>query len=203
MGKIGYDPEREKSAALTHELSRQAVRSPREECEAGDDAEAARVDELAERFRAEGASAGAAVRYALACREVFKRRDREACGFGGLTTGGAAVVEAGGVAEREIERLSAVMLARERVVEALAQIWAWPDARKGVGAMFFALGVPLYGCNSMRELAALRQVSVEDVSNVVDELQRILGVPRNAGQKSVAAVEAYRRENGAARRKAA
>lgn len=172
-------------------------RSAREECEGADGARELLIDEAAEKLRGRGFGAAEAVTAAEAVFAVLSARDKS------VVAELVGEEEAESALERALAEIARLREAEARQKEAMAQIWAWPDARKGVGAWFFAHGYPLYGCNSMRALAELRQCSVEDISNVVDELQRIQGLPRNAQQKSEAAVESYRRENGAPRQKCA
>lgn len=161
-------------------------------CEAGDEAREVLCDELAEGFRGRGLSAASAAGCAEVAMKILAGRDRGVCG---LAVAEVAEEERVAIAARVCETAEVVSV--ERLRAACSRMWDWPDARKGLGAMFFAMGWPLHGCASMRALAKMRAVSVEDVSNVVDELQRLLGRPRNGFQKSEAEVAKYKQTNGA------
>lgn len=162
---------------------------PREGACAEETAEDVLLDELVLGFVGRGLGAESARDCARVALALFRSMDRRVCGVEASEALVANVCASGAVVP--VEKLRA----------ACNRMWDLPDARKGLGAMFFAMGWALHGCGSMRSLARMRGVSVEDVSNVVDDLQGLLGQPRNGLQKSEAAVNSYQRENGATRQK--
>lgn len=186
MGKNGYDPQREQTAAYAHELGRQPIASPAECAEGEDEAELVALDEIALRFQSRGMGALAARQYAREALAVMAALDREACG-GRMGSG-----EAGEKKFEEGKRDE-----RRRWVHAVSQVWAWPDSRAGVWAVLFVNGQPPEGVDSMRKIAAMREMSVENVNNMVDGVQGILELPRTHLQKSAAARDSYQRTNGA------
>lgn len=192
MAKYEYDPAKESVAAGVHYAQVPRPPTARDELEAQESADEVQRDLMAEKLRAAGCPARDALRYVAAVVAVIQAKDK-AC-----AEEMAGAVEKGGAEQMGWMRGED---GPRRLMQALSQVWDWPDSRKGLGALFFAMGAPLFGCNSMRELARLRGVSVEDVSNNVEVLQEILGAPRNALQKSAAAVASYKRECGASRRK--
>jgi hypothetical protein len=194
MGKP-HDHKPEVSTARQFYADVSPVRNAREVCEDSDAAGDLMRDEAAEKLRLAGCSASQAPRYVELVLGTLKARDLKACEEEEQPTSAPPRGLAPGMSWMAAED------GARRLIQALSQIWAWPDSRKGLGALFFAMGAPLYGCNSMRELAKLRAVSVEDVSNVVEELQRILGLPRTLQQKGESAVKSYKRTNGARSRK--
>jgi hypothetical protein len=84
-----------------------------------------------------------------------------------------------------------------RLKQALMRAWDLPDAKKGLWALLFALQAQPFGWFTARACARQLGVSVEDVNNVVDAMQEILGVGKSPAQKSEAAVKSYQRTNGA------
>jgi hypothetical protein len=169
-----------------HRVETQGILSPAEMLQENEDAAEKLRDECAEALRAVGCAGLAAQRYVGVVLAVIRKRERS-----------VVADRAGSAMEKALAEVARLQENEARQLETMAQIWAWPDARKGVGAWFFAKGERLYGVASMRALAEMRGVSVEDVSNVVDAIQRINGWERNAFQKSEEAVKAYERANGA------
>lgn len=88
-------------------------------------------------------------------------------------------------------------MANDGLLEALSRVREARSSKLSIGCLFFAIGHLPYGITSMRDLAKEQKVSVEAVSNEVEEFQAILGLPRNSKQKSPAAVKAYTGCNGA------
>lgn len=180
MGK--YDPQAERSAAGEHYRRLEPARTPADEAEAGDAAELALLDEMAGKFRARGMGASEAAQYARDALAVWQARDRAVCGAGAV-----------GVAK------AAPAVSEERFcwLQAVSQAFAWPDTKAGMWALLAAHGQPPIGLDSMRKMSAERIMSAENVNNMVEEFQRIFGLPRTPLQKSAAAVASYQRTNGA------
>ena len=159
----------------------------REVCEQEDATEDVLCDELAERFRAEGANAAAAMKYAVAVRELFAKKDRAVCG---VETSLRAIGKGGLnwlVAEDASDRLMrAISRAREARKSKLA-----------LGCWLFAMGRQPYGLASERDLAKEQDVSPEAVGPEREAFQEILKLPRAPHQKTEAAVGGYRGTNGA------
>lgn len=72
------------------------------------------------------------------------------------------------------------------------QIWQAPKSKLSAGAFLMAAGWMPPGITSQRDLAKLFKVSPEHVSNLVEEWQVKLNLPRTEFQKSAKAVEAAR-----------
>lgn len=72
------------------------------------------------------------------------------------------------------------------------QIWQAPKSKLSAGAFLMAVGWMPPGITSQRDLAKLFKVSPEHVSNLVEEWQEKLSLPRTEFQKSAKAVEAAR-----------
>jgi hypothetical protein len=89
----------------------------------------------------------------------------------------------------------------DRLRSALSRVLDARDAKLELGCMFYAMdGHGPLGAFSMRQMASRHGVSPEAVSVKVAEFQAELGLPKTAQQKSAAAVESYRRTNGAPKR---
>lgn len=96
-----------------------------------------------------------------------------------------------------LEQAQAPAMANDGLLEALSRVREARSSKLSLGCLFLAIGRLPYGITSMRDLAKEQNVSVEAVSNEVEEFQAILGLPRNSIQKSPAAVMAYAGCNGA------
>lgn len=72
------------------------------------------------------------------------------------------------------------------------RVWQSSTPRLSVGAFLMSLGWLPPGIRSQRDLAKHFKVSVEHVSNLVEEWQELLNLPRTAYQKSAKAVDAAR-----------
>lgn len=183
MGKSGYDPVSEVSAALVHEQSRQPIASPAEELVATESEDRGVLwAALVLQFGRRGLSKEMAAACACDVFEVIKFLDREAC-------------------ENVADVMARVPVAMsdERLMwlEAVSQVFEWPDTKAASWALLFAHGQPPIGVDSMRKMAEGRAMSPENVNNMVDEFQRIFGLPRTRLQKSAAAIGSYQRTNGA------
>jgi hypothetical protein len=77
----------------------------------------------------------------------------------------------------------------------LFKVWEAEKPRLTVGCLLLALGIKPMGVASGRELARMQNVSPEYVSNLMEEWQTMLGLPKTDFQKSAAAVEAARLHN--------
>lgn len=75
------------------------------------------------------------------------------------------------------------------------RIWGAARPRLAVGAFLMAVGWHPPGIRSQREMARMFSVSVEHISNEVEEWQRVLGLPRTEFQKSPKAVAAAKTHN--------
>lgn len=181
----------------------QPVASPREVCEAGDEAEAVLVDELAARFRREGASAGAAMSYAKSMRGWLRERDRAACGGGGVESAGGAgaggcVSSVGGVASAAVAavREEFPQLAGETLRMMVIKIVQAPRPRFSAGCLLLAMGMEHNGITSSNAWADRQHLSHELAADCVEDWQRAMGLPRNKWQKSAEAIGSYRDSNG-------
>lgn len=71
-------------------------------------------------------------------------------------------------------------------------IWEAPLSRLSAGTFLMAAGWLPPGITSQRDMARLFKVTVEHVSNLVEEWQKKLNLPRTEHQKSAKAIESAR-----------
>jgi hypothetical protein len=160
--------------------------------ESVEDASGVEIDEIAEVLASCGVGRAMA---AKAAERVFARqakRDGELAKEMGAKIGAPSVGELGAPEKLDLG---------DRLRSSLSRIWDARDAHLELGCLFIAMdGHGPLGAFSMRQMAASHGVSPEAVSVKVGEFQAELGLPRTAQQKSAAAVESYRRTNGAPKR---
>jgi hypothetical protein len=108
----------------------------------------------------------------------------------------AAVLSARSVRKQAVDSLFESEKS-DALMEMLSKIYGAKDSKRSVGCLFFAMGRPPFGVASMRKLAERHGVSVEAISNEVEDFQLMLNLPRTEQQKSPTACAVYVLSNGA------
>jgi flavorubredoxin len=139
-------------------------------------AEEQMMDEMAERLRAVGIGAREAANGARVVREFWMRRDRDAAGL---------AVNQPGAEDKMAQKYRAIIYGIKNAKRAALQ------AR----VVLMALGWADEETESMRRCAGDYQLSVEQISNMVEAVQVANGLPKSKFNKSARDVATYKKTN--------